>query len=165
MFPTPSLARIADLRTATIRFVLLLALLFSAAVPALAEDETEVRALLERWAASYSAADATPEGMLAHYDADSVFWGTGGQTPFVGAAQIGPYFGQQFSNFPQRRVSFIDPLIRIYGDTATATGLYRFEVRTRGGDALDVTHRFSFALSKTDSGWRLVHQHSSAMPR
>jgi hypothetical protein len=103
--------------------------------------------------------------MLKLYDPDSVFWGTGAKTPFVGAAAIAPYFDQQFANFPKRKVSFVEAVIRVYGDTATATGTYRFEVHTKAGDFIDVTHRFSFALNRADAGWIIVHQHSSQMPR
>ena len=146
--------------------MIVLALSLASASHAIAQDDTQqVRAVLDEWARSYSSAQATPELMLRLYDPDSVFWGTGSKTPFVGAEQIGPYFGQQFTNFPERKVSFIDPVIRIYGDTATATGLYRFEVHTLAGELIDVTHRFSFALTRRDDGWVFVHQHSSQMPR
>ncbi len=146
--------------------LLTLVLALAAAVPAIAQDEVaEVRAVLDKWAESYSSADATPELMLKLYDPDSVFWGTGAKTPFVGAAEIAPYFGQQFANFPQRKVSFVEAVIRVYGQTATATGTYRFEVHTLAGELIDVTHRFSFALNKRDSGWIIVQQHSSQMPR
>lgn len=143
----------------------LVMLLAGAAAAPAQDDAAAVRAVLDRWAATYSSPDATPERMLELYDPDSVFWGTGAQTPFVGAAEIAPYFGQQFTNFPQRKVSFVEAVIRVYGDTATATGLYRFEVRTVGGDLVDVTHRYSFALTRRDGGWIIVQQHSSQMPR
>lgn len=137
---------------------------FLVAAPAIAQDATsDVLAVLERWAASYSAEAATPERMLELYDPETVFWGTGAREPFVGAEEIGRYFRQQFGNFPLRRVSFIDPIVRVYGDTATATGLYRFDVRTASGD-VNVTHRFSFALHRTAEGWIIVHQHSSQLP-
>ncbi len=144
---------------------LAIVLMVLASVPARAQDDTaEILALLERWAATYSSPDATPEAMLELYDPDSVFWGTGARTPFVGAAEIGPYFGQQFANFPVRKVSFVESIVRVYGDAATVTGLYRFEVQTRSGQQADVTHRYSYALARGETGWRLVHQHSSAMP-
>jgi uncharacterized protein (TIGR02246 family) len=128
------------------------------------DEEAAVAAVLDKWAASYSDPASTPETMLALYDPDSVFWGTGAQVPFIGAAEIGPYFGTQFANFPNRKVSFVQSVIRAYGDTATATGLYRFEVQTQAGQKVDVTHRFSFTLTKRETGWVLVHQHSSQMP-
>jgi uncharacterized protein (TIGR02246 family) len=141
-------------------------LLGFAALPAAAQDDAqEIRALLDTWAASYSSPTATAEGMLKLYAADAVFWGTGAQTPFVGAEQIAPYFTRQFTTFPERKVSFIDPVIRSYGDTGTATGLYRFEVTTTAGEHIDVTHRFSFALHRGEGGWLFVQQHSSQMPQ
>ncbi len=145
--------------------ILGLVLAFSA-TPATAQDETQqIRAVLDQWAATYSSPDATAEAMLKLYDPDTVFWGTGSQTPMVGADQIAPYFTRQFTTFNPRKVSFVEAVIRTYGDTGTATGLYRFEVSTADGAKTDVTHRFSFALHKGDDGWVIVHQHSSQMPR
>ena len=135
------------------------------AARAVAQDGSDaVTAKLDEWATAYSTA-TSPDEILSLYDPQSVFWGTGATQPFVGAEQIGPYFAQQFANFPERRVSFIDPVIRIYGDTATATGLYRFEVTTVDGTDYDVVHRFSFALHEGEQGWTIVHQHSSQLPR
>jgi uncharacterized protein (TIGR02246 family) len=145
----------------------LLALIFAAGpAPAAAQDDTQaIEAVLAQWAATYSSPDATAEAMLKLYDPDTVFWGTGAQTPFVGADQIAPYFTRQFTTFTKRKVSFVESVIRTYGDTATATGLYRFEVTTADGASTDVTHRFSFAFHKGEKGWIIVHQHSSQMPR
>jgi uncharacterized protein (TIGR02246 family) len=136
----------------------------ASASPGLAQDDVgEVQALMQEWATAYGAATSASE-MLGYYDADAVFWGTGARQPFVGGAEIEPYFAQQFANFAQRKVSFIDPIIRIYGDTATATGLYKFEVETAGGEAMTVAHRYSFAFVKQNQGWIIIHQHSSQLP-
>src|SRR5690606_18480637 len=143
---------------------LLFGALLSCATPAMGQDgEQGVAAVLEAWAQTYGSATAS-EAMLELYDPDAVFWGTGGREPFVGAQQIAPYFDQQFSNFSQRRVSFLDPIIRIYDDAAAVTGRYRFEVQTPDGQALDVTHRFSFTLISQEGEWIIVQQHSSQMP-
>jgi uncharacterized protein (TIGR02246 family) len=123
----------------------------------------EINAMLHQWAAGYGSASSAAD-MLGYYDPDAVFWGTGGRQPFASQADIEQYFAQQFASFPTRKVSFIDPVIRVYGQTATATGLYKFEVATALGEALAVTHRYSFAYVKTDAGWIIIHQHSSQLP-
>jgi uncharacterized protein (TIGR02246 family) len=124
----------------------------------------EISALLERWATTYGSAES-PDEMLRLYAPDAVFFGTGGQTPFLGAEEFGPYFGRQFGDFSARKVSFIDPVIRTYDGTATATGLYHFEVTTKAGDAVDAVLRFSFALHRGEDGWIIVQHHSSQIPR
>lgn len=153
-----------------VRWVVMVALTAVLAImavgPAAAQDDQgAIEAVLAKWAATYSSPDATAEAMLELYDPDTVFWGTGSQTPFVGAEQIAPYFTRQFTTFVTRKVSFVELVIRTYGDTGTATGLYRFEVGTADGTKTDVTHRFSFALHRGEGGWLIVHQHSSQMPR
>lgn len=143
---------------------ILVGALLTFATPAMGQDgEDGVAAVLEAWAQTYGSASSSEE-MLTLYDSEAVFWGTGGREPFVGAEQIAPYFDQQFSNFTQRRVSFLDPIIRIYDDAAAVTGRYRFEVQTPDGQALDVTHRFSFTLVSEEGEWVIVQQHSSQMP-
>ena len=134
------------------------------AAQSFAQDATEeISALLRRWAATYGSAQS-PDEMLGLYAPDAVFFGTGGKTPFLGAQEIGPYFGRQFSNFSERKVNFIDPAIRIYDSTATATGLYHFEVTNKAGNPLDATMRFSFALHRGGDGWIIIQHHSSLIP-
>ena len=134
--------------------------------PGVAQDKSsEVMAAMEMWATSYGSA-TSPEQMLKHYHPEAVFWGTGARQPFVGAAEIAPYFAQQFENFPRRSVGFIDPVIRFYGgNTATATGLYRFDVETAAGEAISVVHRFSVAFIAAEGTWTIIHQHSSQLPQ
>lgn len=137
----------------------------SLAAAARADDAGDVRALMDRWSATYASATSGSE-MLVLYDPAAVFWGTGAREPFVGAAQFEPYFATQFRNFTDRHVTFVDPVITLYGDrTATAIGLYRFNVTTRAGEPVEALLRFSFAFVKeADGGWKIIHQHSSQLP-
>lgn len=134
--------------------------------PAGAQDaEAEITALMERWSNTY--ATGTPAEMLALYTPDAVFWGTGRREPMADPATIGDYFAIQFNNFPTRLpVELHDPIVRIYGDGefATNTGTYTFRVTTVQGQLIEQTHRYSFAYAKIDGGWRITHQHSSAIP-
>ena len=88
----------------------------------------EVLSVLDQWAATDSSEAATPELMLELYDAEVCSSGYR-RSPAVRRRRRDRAVlrEQEFANFPQRRVSFIDPIVRVYGDTATATGLYRFE--------------------------------------
>ncbi len=141
-------------------------LALSWATTAAAQGEDEIQAVLDRWSQVYATATDAAE-MLELYDPDAVFFGTGSQTPMVGAAIFAPYFQNQFDNFKDRSHSFIDPIIRIHGDGAfaTATGLYRFNVTpVTGGAPIDVLLRYSLAFIRTEAGWLIVQQHSSALP-
>lgn len=148
------------------RLLLGAGLMAAVAASAWAAPEDDVAATMERWAEAYATATG-PEEMLAFYSDDAVFWGTGGREPFVGEAVIGEYFASQFGNFPTRQpITFVDPVIRIYGDGAfaTNTGIYVFRVTTAAGQAVEQALRYSFAYVKEDDEWVIVHQHSSRLP-
>jgi hypothetical protein len=151
-----------------IAFVALLALIaaFSTA-PARAQSpgETAILAAMDTWSATYGSATSSAQ-MVALYHPDAVFWGTGARAPFVGAPSFAPYFDTQFTNYPTRRVAFVDPVIRLFADdtVATATGLYRFNVATAAGQQVEALYRFSFSFLLTPDGWKIIHQHSSALP-
>jgi uncharacterized protein (TIGR02246 family) len=134
--------------------------------PSSATPADEVLAAMDRWAETYASA-TSPEPMLALYTPDAVFWGTSARAPFVGPAAFAPYFKLQFDNYTDRKVTFVHPEIRIYGDGAfaTSTGTYQFDVTLPGGQRAEVENRYSFALVKVDGNWLIAQHHSSAMPQ
>jgi uncharacterized protein (TIGR02246 family) len=137
-----------------------------AAVLAQSDPTVEIVALMDKWAAFYMTS-LSPDGIVSLYADDAVFWGTASQVPFIGAATFGPYFQTQFTNFSKRRVTFHDPVIRVYGggQFATNIGTYEFDVEPASGQRLQVRHRYSFAYVRQQGNWRIAQQHSSAMPR
>lgn len=141
-------------------------IVFVSAVPSRAQSEGEILAVLEAWSEIYAnSTDATE--MQALYHPDAVFFGTGGAEPMLGAEAFGPYFQNQFDNFSDRAHAYIDPVIRFYGggQTATATGLYRFNVTPiNGGNPIEVTYRYTLSLVSTDEGWLIIQHHSSQLP-
>jgi hypothetical protein len=126
--------------------------------------EDEILAAMARWSEVYMTATDAAE-MQALYHEDAVFFGTGGRAPMVGAAEFGPYFQGQFDNYTSRAHEFVDPVIRIFGDAATSTGLYFFSVTpVAGGAPVEVLYRYTFAYVLTDEGWLIVQHHSSQLP-
>ena len=143
---------------------IVVALFVVAAAPARAQ-EAEIRAVLDRWSATYGTASNAAE-MLPLYHPDAVFWGTTLAQPFVTQDEFGPYFQLQFDNYVRREVVFIDPIIRIVTpDVATATGYARFRVTTTTGQQVEAMIRFTFALVPTADGWKIIQQHSSPQPQ
>jgi len=154
------------LRIISAAIAMLLATLLST-LSARAQDEGAILAALERWSEVYATAVDAAE-MQALYHPDAVFFGTGGQLPMVGADTFGPYFQNQFDNFTDRAHAFVDPVIRFYGDgnTATATGLYRFTVTpVAGGAPIEVLYRYTFAYVLVDGVWLIIQHHSSQLPQ
>ena len=154
---------IAALRRPTTVLVALLVVALSS-VSARAQTEGEIRAVMDRWAATYGTATNGAE-MLPLYHPEAAFFGTAFQVPFVGRDSFVPYFQMQFDNYSGRSVTFVDPVIRILSDSvATSTGLYRFQL-TVSGQRVDVLYRYTFAFLRTEDGWQIIQHHSSQRPQ
>jgi uncharacterized protein (TIGR02246 family) len=144
---------------------LTLLLTIAATSAARAQSVDEVRAVLDRWAATYGTAANAAE-MLPLYHPAAVFWGTTLPQPFVAPDEFAPYFQLQFDNYVRREVTFIDPVIRLVTpDVATATGYARFRVTTTTGQQVEAMLRFTFALIRMEDGWKIIQQHSSQLPQ
>ncbi len=61
-------------------------------------------------------------------------------------------------------MTFEDPYIRIYGDTAVNTDYYTFSYE-KDSQVQTLPARYSFTLVKRDGDWLIVDHHSSAMPQ
>ena len=71
---------------------------------------------------------------------------------------------QESKALPNLTVTFEDPYIRVYGDTAVNTGYYTFSYE-KDGATQSLPARYSFTLVKRDGDWQIVDHHSSAMPQ
>jgi hypothetical protein len=83
----------------------------------------QVESAMKLWAEAFSAEH--PDTILAFYADDAVLWGTLSPTRRDDPAAIRDYFEQVFT-FIDRKVTFKDPLIRVYDDMAINTGYYTF---------------------------------------
>ena len=100
------------------------------ALPAKAQSEDAILAVLTEWSEIYATATDAAE-MQALYHPDAVFFGTGGIEPMIGAAAFGPYFQNQFDNFTDRQHAL---LWRGCSDRDGALSLQRHAARRRRAD-------------------------------
>ena len=75
---------------------------------------------MEAWTTAFSGEH--PETILALYADDAVLWGTLSPVRRDNPAAIRDYFEQAIS-FVERKVTFHDPLIRVFGNTSVNNGL------------------------------------------
>lgn len=140
-------------------------LLVGIALPAWADDREDVAAAMAMW--QDALAKGTPEDpgpILSLYAEDGVLWGTISSKRRDDPAAIRDYFVNAYKALPNLSVTFEDPYIRIYGDTAVNTGYYTFAFE-KDGEAKTLPARYSFVLVKRDGSWQIVDHHSSAMPQ
>jgi uncharacterized protein (TIGR02246 family) len=135
------------------------------ALPAWADDESDVAAAMNAWQ-DYLAKGTTeePGEILDLYAEDAVLWGTISSKRRDDPGAIRDYFVNAYKALPGLTVTFEDPKIRVYGgDTAVNTGYYTFSFE-KDGAMQSLPARYSFTLVKRDGDWEIVDHHSSAMP-
>ena len=140
-------------------------LLCGIALPVWADDKEDVAAAMDMWR-DYLAKGTTedPGEILSLYAEDGVLWGTISSKRRDDPAAIRDYFVNAYKALPNLAVTFEDPYIRVYGDTAVNTGYYTFSYE-KDGAMQSLPARYSFALVKRDGDWQIVDHHSSAMPQ
>jgi uncharacterized protein (TIGR02246 family) len=135
------------------------------AMPVWADDEEDVAAAMNAWG-DYLAKGSSeePGEILTLYAEDGVLWGTISTARRDDPAAIRDYFINAYKALPNLTVTFEDPYIRVYGDTAVNTGSYTFSY-DKDGATQSLPARYSFTLVKRDGDWQIVDHHSSAMPQ
>jgi uncharacterized protein (TIGR02246 family) len=130
-------------------------------VTALAGAAEEANALVDRWAATYTANDA--EAIVKLYTNDAVLLGT--VSPII--ADNADSRRAHFSRLPGSGNKSIvgDRRTIATSDSAVlVTGFYDFTVM-QGGKPVESPARFSMLLVKRGNDWLIVHHHSSARPK
>ena len=135
------------------------------ALPAWADEEADVTAAMNLWK-DYLAKGTSeePGEILTLYAEDGVLWGTLSSKRRDDPAAIRDYFVNAYKALPELAVTFEDPYIRVYGDTAVNTGYYTFSYE-KDGRTMTLPARYSFTLVERDGNWLIVDHHSSAMPQ
>jgi uncharacterized protein (TIGR02246 family) len=145
------------------RRILTLLLLLVVVVPAqaVAGAAEDANALVDRWAATYSAND--PDAVLQLYTDDAVFLGT--VSPIIADNAEGrrAYFARLAGT--GNKSSIAERRTLVISDTAVlVTGFYDFTLM-QDGKAVASLARFTMLLVKRGDGWRIAHHHSSARPK
>lgn len=122
---------------------------------------TAVNAALQAWVDAFNAHDAA--GVSALYDAQAVLWGTLSADLITSADAIDAYFDRTFQFNPPPTVSLGQALVRVFGDTAVASGRYTLAFEIAGQSHL-MPSRFSFTYRRNGGQWRVVDHHSSLVP-
>jgi hypothetical protein len=113
-----------------------LALALLAAGAAVADDNADVRAAIERWGKTVADGCTSDPNKIANlYAKDGVLWGTLSQSIRSDAAGIQDYFKGACTKLPRLTVEFKDHRVRVYGNTAVDSGTYVFSFEKDGAKA------------------------------
>jgi uncharacterized protein (TIGR02246 family) len=148
-----------------ISHVLMLSLLLlGIAGVAWAGDKEDVAAAMNMWRDNLAASRSEkPDKVVSLYAEDAALWGTLSPTLRATPALIRDYFVNAYKALPKLTVTFKDPHIRVYGNTAINSGYYTFSY-LKDGKPTDLPARYSFVYVKRGGKWLIVDHHSSAMP-
>ena len=117
----------------------------------------DVLALFESWNAAL--ATVYPDAVTALYADNAVLLPTVSNQVRHNHAEIRDYFVSFLQKSPQGVID--ESNIQILGDKhATNSGVYTFTF----GDGSQVTARYSYLYVATETGWKILQHHSSAMP-
>jgi len=130
-----------------------------------AGDKEDVLAAMNMWKQNLAVGTADdPSKILSLYAKDGILWGTISAKLRDNPALIKDYFVNAYKKLPKLTVEFIDPHVRVYGNTAINTGYYTFSFE-KNGEMKTLPARYSFSLVKRDGKWLLADHHSSGMPK
>lgn len=119
--------------------------------------ESEVIGLFDQWNAALATLDA--DAVTALYAEDGILLPTVSNQVRHNPEEIRDYFVAFLKKAPQGKID--EANVRVLSDThVTNSGVYTFTF----GDGSTVTARFSYLYVHTDSGWKIMQHHSSAMP-
>jgi uncharacterized protein (TIGR02246 family) len=126
-------------------------------------DEDDVRALLTVYRESAYAKDVA-RFMTMYAEGVRVFdlWGSWEVT---GAAAWGEGIAGWFGSLGDDRVvvDFDDIAVSVGGDLAAVSAMVGYSAESASGERVrQMTNRLTWVLARTDGGWRVTHEHTSA---
>jgi uncharacterized protein (TIGR02246 family) len=145
---------------ATLLRPVLAVLLVLAPVAALAGPAEDANAVVDRWAALFSANDA--QALVKLYAPDAILLGTVSPTIADKPELISDYFKRLPGS--GNKVTIGDHRIVTLNDTAVlVTGFYEF-AGVRDGNPIQTPARFTMVVVKRGGDWLIIHHHSSRRP-
>ena len=120
-------------------------------------NHDDVLGLFDTWNAALATLD--PDQVTALYAENAVLLPTVSNQVRHNPAEIRDYFVGFLQKSPQGVID--ESNIQVLSEThATNSGVYTFTF----GDGSTVTARFSYLYVASDTGWKILQHHSSAMP-
>jgi uncharacterized protein (TIGR02246 family) len=142
--------------------LLLVFVLLLAAVPVLAKnDDAEIRAVIDKYAAAWGSLNPSNAAPLYAKDADLVFYDIL-PLKFAGwnayAEGVKPHFAQ----FESLKITPKGDLkVTRRGDVAWTTSTFDLAVKPKGDEAMSLEVRQTLILEKQGKDWKIVHEHFS----
>lgn len=134
----------------------------AACMPAAAGPREDALAVVERWAAAFTASDV--DAIVALYAPQALFIGTGSRSVVNDPAAVRAYFERALLNNRPRSAELGEHEVTVLSDsTVIVTGLDTV-TSMRDGVRTSAIGRVTFVIAHTGATWQIVHFHRSALP-
>jgi uncharacterized protein (TIGR02246 family) len=143
------------------RCVLLGAWLLIMALPAAADDTSDVEAVTARWIDAFNRKSA--RDIVALYATDAVLFGTSSPVLRDNPELVRDYF-KDIAALGNATISVGEHRVQLFGNVAINTGFYT-RISRQDGKTVRNPARFSFVYEKRGGQWLIVNHHSSALPQ
>ena len=138
-------------------FSLVLLVLLTLPLIAIAGSGEEANAVIDRWSAAYSSND--PEAVTRNYRPDAILLGTFSPAISQGTDAIRAYFSDIKGSGAKNSIG--ERYTMVLNDNAViVTGFYDF-TRLKDRQAVSAPSRFTMLLIKDGGEWLIAHHHSS----
>ena len=127
----------------------------------MASTNTEVTALLDRWAGAVRQRDI--DRLMSLYSSDAVYFDIVPPLRFAGAAEIRRNFLRWFDSWQSSiGVELRELNLSVSGDVAFAYMLHRTSGTLKDGREVDYWVRATLGCQRSARGWLIQHEHISA---
>jgi uncharacterized protein (TIGR02246 family) len=131
-----------------------------AAEPCVTLDNQAVAALFDDWNFALSSLDANQ--VAQRYWPNAVLLPTASNTPSTSTAMISDYFKRFLMKRPRGHID--SRTIQSGCNLAVDMGTYTFSMMDDKGTTSEESARYTFVYQYREGAWKILHQHSSAMP-
>lgn len=143
--------------TASFAQLILLALILTSPIIAIAGPREDANAAIDRWSAAYSSNDL--EAVVKHYSSDAILLGTVSPVLSQGTEAIRTYFSPLKGSGNKNAIGERHTLV-LSDKAVLVTGFYEF-TRLKDGNPVPGPSRFTMLLIKDGGEWLIAHHHSS----
>jgi len=138
-------------------FSLVLLVLLTLPLIAIAGSGEEANAVIDRWSAAYSSND--PDAVAKNYRPDAILLGTVSPILSQGTDAIRAYFSNLKGSGNKNAIGERHTMV-LSDNAAIVTGFYDF-TRMKDGQPVPGPSRFTMLLIKDGGEWLIAHHHSS----
>ncbi len=144
------------------RRTILACLLMLACATATAAPRDDALAVVDRWAAAFTASNV--DAITSLYAPDATFIGTSSTGVLTGHDAIRGYFERALNEDRPRGATLGEREVTVVSAREVVITGLDTTTRVRDGKRVDTPGRITFVIAKRGRDWQIVHFHRSALP-